>query len=50
MLKFIGRVIVVLNIMFLLWLSISYLEICCKNLSTEPIYSIWNLFNILMLI
>lgn len=33
-------------IICLLWGIVSYIEIFCKNVTENPVYSEWNLFNI----
>ena len=39
-------IMVVLCIAFILWIVISYLEVNAKNLTENPVYSCWNLFEI----
>lgn len=42
------KIFTVLSTSFLIWVTISWLEICSKNLSDNPIYSAWNFFEILL--
>ena len=36
------NIIFIISIMFLIWLSVSYIEIVCKNIN-NPVYSNFNL-------
>lgn len=39
---------IILGILCIVWVGASFVEIWCKNLRTEPIYSAWNYFNFLV--
>jgi len=44
----IGKFILIISILFLVWFAVSYGEIISKNLSPDPVYHSWNLLTILM--
>ena len=46
--KMIERVLVVMMLVVLAWISLSYCEVLCKNLSVNPSYCEWNFFEILI--
>lgn len=46
--KVIATILTVASIIGLAWFCISYAEVCCKNLTTAPTYSSWNLFQLLV--
>ena len=39
---------VIIGIFCMVWVGVSLVEIWCNNLDTEPIYSTWNYFNLLV--
>ena len=39
-------IIVVLCVAFILWIIMSFVEVNMKNLTENPVYSCWNLFEI----
>lgn len=39
---------VVLGILCMVWVGASFIEVWCKNIEFEPIYSAWNYFNLLV--
>ena len=46
--KVIATILTVASIIGVAWFCISYVEVCCKNLIPEPVYSSWNLFQLLV--
>lgn len=46
--KTLATVLTVISIMGLVWFCVSYAEVCCKNLTEAPVYSNWNLFQLLV--
>lgn len=46
--KILATVLTVVSIVGAVWFCISYAEVCCKNLTTAPTYSSWNLFQLLV--
>lgn len=42
------KIFPVISTGFLIWVGISWLEICSKNLSPNPVYANWNFFEILL--
>ena len=46
--KMIERVLVVVMLVVLGWFALSYAEVLCKNLTPNPSYCEWNLFEILI--
>lgn len=46
--KAIATALTVASIIALVWAGASYIEVCCKNLTTAPTYSSWNLFQLLV--
>lgn len=39
-------IMVVLCVAFILWIVMSFVEVNAKNLTENPVYSYWNLFEI----
>lgn len=39
-------IMVVLCVAFILWIVMSFVEVNMKNLTENPVYSCWNLFEI----
>lgn len=46
--KTIATILTVASIISVAWFCISYAEVCCKNLTEAPVYSNWNLFQLLI--
>lgn len=46
--KIIATTLIVASIAMLIWVSASYVEVCCKNLTEAPTYSNWNCFQLLV--
>ena len=46
--KMVERVLVVMMLVLLGWFALSYAEVLCKNLTPNPSYCEWNLFEILI--
>lgn len=46
--KILAIILTVASIAGVIWFCISYAEVCCKNLTTAPTYSSWNLFQLLV--
>lgn len=46
--KMLATILTVASIMGLVWFCVSYAEVCCKNLTEAPVYSNWNLFQLLV--
>ena len=46
--KTIATILTVASIISVAWFCISYAEVCCKNLTETPVYSNWNLFQLLV--
>jgi hypothetical protein len=46
--KMIERVLVVIMLVVFIWVALSYAEVLCKNLTPNPNYCEWNLFEILI--
>jgi hypothetical protein len=46
--KMIERVLVVIMLVVFIWVALSYAEVLCKNLTPNPTYCEWNLFEILI--
>lgn len=47
-LKTLESISVMLGVVCMVWVAVSLVEIWCNNLDTEPIYSAWNYFNLLV--
>lgn len=45
--KTLERLVMVITVVWLVWFGLSYFEVICKNLTADPQYSFWNLFEIL---
>lgn len=45
--KTLERLVMIITVVWLVWFGLSYFEVICKNLTTDPQYSFWNLFEIL---
>ena len=41
-------IMIVLCIAFILWIVMSFVEVNAKNLTENPVYSCWNLFDIFL--
>jgi len=41
--KTLKDILIILNVIFLIWLGLSYIEIISKNLSPNPTYSEYNI-------
>lgn len=46
--KTITTILTIISIIGLIWFCASYAEVCCKNLTEVPVYSNWNLFQLLV--
>ena len=46
--KILGIFVCVISVLLLIWIVLSWGEICIKNLDNPPTYSAWNLFNLLV--
>lgn len=44
--KVISKIILIIELIFMIWLTFSWSEICCKNLSEKPKYSKINIFRV----
>lgn len=46
--KILGIFVCAISVLLLIWIVLSWGEICIKNLDNPPTYSAWNLFNLLI--
>lgn len=46
--KAVATTLTVASVIGAVWFFVSYAEVCCKNLTTAPTYSSWNLFQLLV--
>lgn len=46
--KIINKIFLILSVIIILWFIVSYLEVITKNLSENPQYSFWNIFELLV--
>ena len=44
--KFLSKIITIISVLFLLWSTVSYIEILCKHGQSNPQYSSINLWTI----
>ena len=47
MMKWLGRVWCIVNVMFMLWLAVSWVDIVADNCQPNPVHSQYNAFVIL---
>lgn len=46
--KILSNILTIISVIFILWFALSYIEIISKNLSKNPQYSFWNIFELLV--
>lgn len=46
--KIITNIFLFLSVILILWVVVSYIEVISKNLSENPEYSFWNIFQLLV--
>lgn len=47
-LKTLNALMMVMGALAMVWVAASFVEIWCKNIDLEPVYSAWNYFNFLV--